>query len=77
MADIDDVRNAEDWCAQLRCPRGGEAFLFTSIREKDIPGNGKTNEAGKGNHKKNVLIDVKGLHIESQKIVLFSILLSR
>ena len=41
-------------------------LLFISIPEKDIPGNHESDEAGKGNTKKDILINVKELHVESQ-----------
>jgi len=40
-------------------------FLFISISEKDIPGDAETDEAGKGNSKKDILINVEELHVDS------------
>jgi hypothetical protein len=40
-------------------------LLFISIPEKDIPGDAETDEAGKGNSKKDILINVEELHVGS------------
>jgi hypothetical protein len=40
-------------------------LLFISISEQDIPGDAKTDEAGKGNSKKDILINVEELHVDS------------
>lgn len=40
--------------------------LFISVPEKDIPGEAESDEAEKGNPKKDIWINVKKLHGDSQ-----------
>ena len=40
----------------------GRGSLFVPVRKKDIPGDADSDEAGKGNSKKNILVNVKELH---------------
>jgi len=42
------------------------SLLFISIPEKDIPGNAETDEARKGNSKKDILKNFIELHVDSQ-----------